>query len=254
MKFKEKLHNADLFMTMEVCVIPSAVVTQAIASAGADAVLIDQEHGAIDIGALHAMIAATAGTNCSPLVRIPEIGAAHVKRALDMGAEGIVFPLVRTADDAQACVSMINYPPNGQRGWGPFIAHSRWKVPLMDYLSTANNKIVCILLIETTEALENIESICAVSGIDCAFIAKFDLSTSMGISGQFDHPRFLEAITKIQQAVLRSGIPLGGGPARTQEEAHNLFSRGYRLIAGFDLLYLKNSVSQSSSWAHSFKR
>lgn len=247
MNLKSKLANSTRRLTMEVCVIPSAVVTQAVA--GADAVIIDQEHGGVDMASLHAMVAATAGTECAPLVRIPEMGAAHVKRALDMGAEGIVFPLVRSADDARTCVSMLRYPPNGQRGWGPFIAHSRWQVPLMDYLPTHADRVVCALLLETVDAVRDIDAICAVPGIDCAIIAQFDLSTSLGVSGQFDHPDFRAAVTRLEQSVLAAGIPLGGGPARTSAEAEVLFNRGYRIIAGFDILRLKASVAQSVAWA-----
>ena len=249
MLFKRKLADQRRRLTMEVCVIPSPVVTQAIAAAGADAVIIDQEHGAAGQEALHAMIAATAGTECAPLVRIPEIGAAFVKRALDMGAEGIVFPLVKTADDARACVASVQYPLMGSRGWGPFIAHSRWQVPLMEYLPRVADQVVCCLLLETADAVRNIDEICAVPGIDCAIVAQFDLSTTLGISGQFDHPEFRAAVHRIEQAALKAGIPLGAGPARTQREAEDLFERGYRILANFDVLRLKAAVAETAAWA-----
>jgi len=249
MMFKEKLADRQRRLAADVCVIPSAVVTQAIAAAGSDAVIIDQEHGAVGQEALHAMIAATAGTSCAPLVRVREMGAANVKRALDMGAEGIVFPLIKTADDARSCVASLRYPPAGVRGWGPFIAHSRWQVPVMEYLPRMADRIVCCLLLETVEAVQNIDAICAVEGIDCAIIAQFDLSTTLGISGQFDHPDFKSAVATLEKSVLAAGIPLGGGPARTRAEAQALFARGYRLIAGFDVLRLKASVAETVAWA-----
>src|SRR3954452_3039297 len=107
------------------CAIPSAVSVQAIAAGGADFVLIDREHGPIGRETMHAMIAATAGTACAPLVRVAAIDEAEGKGALEAGAAGGVYPLVRTADDAARCVSYATYPPHGQRGWGPFAAHSR---------------------------------------------------------------------------------------------------------------------------------
>ena len=254
MKLKAKLNKSKLRIYSEVCVIPSALVAQTIAAAGADAIIIDQEHGAADIAALHAMIAATAGTDCAPLVRIPAIDPAYAKRALDMGAEGIVFPLTKTSEEAKACVSMATYPPTGIRGWGPFIAHSRWQVPLMDYLPSLGSKIVCILLIETQEAVQNIEDICTVEGVDCLFIAKFDLSTSLGVPGQFNHPKFTTAVEKIETAVLNSGIPLGGGPAKTEIEAADLLNKGYRVLAGFDLLSIKASTEESIKWISAYKK
>src|SRR5436305_6504604 len=120
-------HTAKI-RTSFICTIPSAVVTQAIAQAGADTVVIDQEHGAIGPETLHAMIASTAGTTCRPVVRVGKRDEATVRLALDLGAAGIVFPLVSTAQEASDCVAMLRYPPRGRRGFGPFIAHSRWGV------------------------------------------------------------------------------------------------------------------------------
>ncbi len=251
MTLKRKLADPSRRLTTNVCVIPSAVVTQAIAAAGCDAVIIDQEHGAVGQTELHAMIAATAGTDCAPLVRVPEIGAAHVKRALDMGAEGVVFPLARTADDVRAAVETLRYPPDGVRGWGPFIAHSRWGAPMMDYLPKLGDQIVCGLLFETPEAVENIEDICAVEGVDFAIVAQFDLSTTLGVPGQFDHPDFLDAVARIEKAAFAAGLPLGGGLVSSQAEADAMFARGYRLLGGFDILRLKASVAQSVAWARS---
>lgn len=130
---KKRLRNGEI-LAGYVAAIPSAVSVQAIAASGADWLIIDQEHGAVGPESLHAMIAATAGTQCAPLVRVPRRDEAWVKPALDLGAEGIVFPLVRTAEDAAECVSLLRYPPHGRRGWGPFIAHARWGVGLFDYL------------------------------------------------------------------------------------------------------------------------
>jgi 4-hydroxy-2-oxoheptanedioate aldolase len=116
---KAKLAEPGRRLNGHVCIIPSAVVSQAVAAAGADYVIIDQEHSPMGHETLHAMIAATQGTDCAPLVRVAEIGEANVKRAMDAGAEGICFPLVRSVADAERCVASLRYPPRGRRGWGP---------------------------------------------------------------------------------------------------------------------------------------
>ncbi|OUS04966.1 hypothetical protein A9Q96_12730 [Rhodobacterales bacterium 52_120_T64] len=183
MKLKEKLADTQKHLSSEICIIPSARVAQALAATGLDILIVDREH--TDNETLHAMITATQGTDCTPLVRVIDHNPANVKLALDMGAEGIVFPLVRTPEEAAACVASLRYPPNGIRGWGAFVAHSRWGVAPLEYLPTYSEKIVCCLLIETVEALENIDAIFGVDGVDMAFVAPFDLSTSLGISGQF---------------------------------------------------------------------
>jgi len=245
--FKHRLHNTQKPMSMHVCTIPSAVVTQALAAAGADAVIIDMEHGAIDHGSAHAMIAATQGTACAPFVRLAEIDAAQVKRALDLGAEGIVFPLIRSAEDARRAMAAMRYPPDGNRGFGPFIAQSRWATTLPGYAAAMQDNLVCCLLVETRDAIENIDAICAVEGIDLLVPAVFDLSTDLGLMGQMDHPDLLSAMAKVEAAAKSAGIPLGNA-ALTKQQAEALIARGYRVIAGFDVLWLREKTAEAQGW------
>ncbi len=244
--FKTKLQG-DARLTAHLATIPSPVITQAMAAAGSDAVIVDLEHGAVDYGSAHAMMAALQGTDCAPLVRITEIDEAQVKRVLDLGAEGIVFPLVRTAADAKRAVASLRYPPNGTRGFGPFIAHLHHGTALPAYQATVEPHLVCCLLVETQDAVDNIEDIVAVPGIDLLIPAQFDLTTDLGISGQFDHPDYLEALTKIEAAAKAAHIPLGQA-ALNKDQAEAAFARGYRLIAGFDVLWLKGAATEAQSW------
>ncbi|HZH25020.1 MAG TPA: aldolase/citrate lyase family protein [Solirubrobacteraceae bacterium] len=247
MSFKDRL-RAGAILRGVVSVIPSAVVAEAVASAGADFVMIDREHGPISRETMHAMIAATNGTSCAPLVRVPGIEEAEVKIALDSGAEGIVYPLVRTVGDAERCVSLLTYPPVGRRGWGPFVAHSRYGTPLLDYAASVGDRIVCCLLIETVEAVENIESILAVPEIDFIVMAQFDLSSALGVLGQFNSAPMLEAVQTIERAAKARGVPLGAA-ALTAEQSHVMEARGYQvLINGVDALTLKTQVSELMRW------
>lgn len=247
MFFKERLSRGDLLRGVA-NVIPSAVVTQAVAAAGADFVMVDREHGPIGRENLHAMVASTGGTECAALVRVPAIDEGEVKVALDAGAEGIVFPLVRTRHDAERCVSLVNYPPSGLRGWGPFVAHSHFKTALFDYLGEVGPQVTCCLLIETAEAVEHIDAILDVPGVDLAVVAQFDLSTALGVHGRFDSPVFVDAIVAIEQAAAANGIPLGG-VALSAEQSASLIAKGYRvLIHGFDVLMLKSQVASFMTW------
>lgn len=246
-EFKQKLYDESRVLTSVVCTIPSATVTQALAACGTDSVIIDMEHGAVDYGTAHAMIATTAGTECAPLVRVAENDAAQVKRVLDLGAEGIVFPLIRTAHDAERAVASLRYPPRGTRGFGPFIAQSRWQTSLSHYQTDIENHLVCCLLIETAEAVENIDEICAVEGVDFIVLAGFDLSTSLGISGQFDHPDFQSAQARIEHAARDAALPLAGN-ALAPAQAAALVQRGYRVIAGFDILWLRQKAVELQGW------
>jgi 4-hydroxy-2-oxoheptanedioate aldolase len=244
---KQRLRNGET-LAGYVATIPSAVSVQAIAAAGADWVVIDQEHGAVGPESLHAMIAATAGTRCAPIVRVPKRDEAWVKPALDLGAEGICFPLVRTADEAADCVALTRYPPRGRRGWGPFLAHARWGVGLFDYLPERDGETVCLLLIETRAAVENIEAICEVEGVDGMVVAQFDLATELGVPGRFDAPEFRDAVAHAERVILEHRIPLGAA-ALTREQTQAQLARGHRLpVHGFDVLMLGGLVRQAEEW------
>jgi 4-hydroxy-2-oxoheptanedioate aldolase len=245
---KERLRSNEVLRGV-LTVIPSPVVTQAIASAGADFVVIDREHGPIGLESMQAMITATAGTACAALVRVPKIDEAEAKSALDAGADGIVFPLIRDAADVERCVSYVTYPPVGRRGFGPFVAHSRHQTPLLEYLGTMGPEAVCGILLETAEAVDNIDEILRVPGLDFAIAAPFDLSTALGVHGQFDAPVFVEALTTIERAVTRAGIPLGGA-AFTAEQTAALIAKGHRILfQGFDVLMLKERVETFKTWS-----
>jgi 4-hydroxy-2-oxoheptanedioate aldolase len=246
--FKERLKAGKDPLAGFLNLIPSAVATQALAAAGADVLVIDQEHGPIGPETLHAMIASTAGTPCSPWVRVPRCDEASVKTALDAGAEGILFPLITTAESAAECVALTRYPPQGRRGWGPFVAHSRWGVNLFDYLGQRGSETVCTLLIETRSAIDNIREICKVEGVDCLTIAPFDLSTALGVSGRLDAPELVEAVSHAERVILEAGIPLAGA-ALTKEQTQALLKKGYRLLwHHFDVLILKQFVRQTVEW------
>ncbi len=248
MSIRERLRSGNEPLGGFINLVPSPVVTQVLAASGADVVLIDQEHGPIGPESMHAMIASTSGTACSPWVRVSSCDEGLVKTALDAGAEGIVFPLVTDATSAAACVELCRFPPRGRRGWGPFVAHSRWGVGLFDYLDSRGEQTVCTLLIETRSAIENLEAICQVEGVDCLVIAPFDLSTELGVSGQLDAPELLEAVSHAEQVVLAAGVPLGGA-AFTPQQAQTLLDKGYRLLwHGFDVLILGQSVRQAAQW------
>lgn len=247
MTFKDKLKGQGRALTAHLCTIPSAVVPQAMAAGGADAILVDFEHGAIDYASAQAMFAAVAGTDCAALARVSKIDPVEVKRVLDLGAEGIAFPLVRNADDARAAVAALYYPPKGVRGFGPFVAHSHHGTSLMEYRAQIEPKMICILLAETVEAVENIDEICAVDGIDMILPAQFDLSTALGIPGQFDHPDMVAAVSKIENAAQAAGIPLGN-VGLSEPQAKNLLSRGYRLIVGVDVLWIRARAEEAQAW------
>ncbi|KAK2065102.1 HpcH/HpaI aldolase/citrate lyase family protein [Colletotrichum caudatum] len=158
--------------------IPGANVSRVLArSPGVDWVLVDCEHGNIDDGAMHDAVPAIAAAGISPIVRLPDMQGWMVKRALDCGAHGILVPLLRTAQEAKDLVQAAKFPPWGRRGFGSPLAMERFSpAPSMtEYLQQANDSLLTMVQIETKEALESIEDIAAVEGIDVLFIGPFDL-------------------------------------------------------------------------------
>jgi 4-hydroxy-2-oxoheptanedioate aldolase len=224
--------------------IPSSTVTQLLARAGFDWLMIDMEHGPIPIDQAHAMIAAMAGTPVSPLVRVPHTVPWLAKPLLDAGAAGIVFPMVTSRDDAVSAARATRYPPAGDRLWGPFYAPARYGMSIPDYLRDANAEIATIVLVEHPDAIERIEEIVAVDGIDAAVIGTHDLAVSMGYPGRLDHPAVLDAVARAETAIRDSPVVLGGN-AFTPDQAAQLVERGYQLLAlGFDWSLLQRGADQ----------
>ena len=230
-----------------VAAIPSAVSVQAIAAAGADWIVLDQEHGAVGPESLHAMITATAGTPCAPLVRVPRCDEAWVKPALDLGAEGIVFPQIRTAADAAACVSLLRYPPQGRRGWGPFVAHARWGVGLFDYRRSAASRPSPAADRDPRRGGEHRGDLPGGGRRrhDHRAVRSLDRTRRLRPVRRARVPRRLRPSGAGDP---RAGIPLGAA-ALTREQTRDLLGRGHRLpVHGFDVLMLGSLVRQTAEW------
>jgi 4-hydroxy-2-oxoheptanedioate aldolase len=243
MFLKERLAREVDVLNGVLGTIPSAVAAQAIAAAGADFLLVDREHAPIGRETIHAMIAATAGTACAPLVRVPGIDESEVKVALDAGAEGVSFPMVRSAADVERCVALLRYPPDGSRGWGRFVAHSHYGTSPAEYSTAVGPHVTCWVQIETLEAVQSLEAIVRVPGLDVVVIAPFDLSMALGVEGRFDAPDFVEAVAAVERAAADAGLPLCG-VALDAERAAELAARGYRaLLRGIDVFMLKAAVA-----------
>lgn len=231
--------------------MPSVQVVQTLASAGVDWIIIDMEHSPIGVDAAHAMIAASAGTQLVPLVRLPWSHHWQAKTVLDIGAMGVAFPMICDAAQARTAVRSVRYPPGGDRMWGPFYAPMRMGRSMSEYIASANESLLAVVTIEHPDAIQSIDEIMAVPGIDLAFIGPGDLAMAMGIPGQFDHPSFKKAVAEAEAGMLRSKVPLGG-VARTPEQAKEMVDRGYKAIVfGFDWLLLQQSASRFMELAKS---
>jgi 2-dehydro-3-deoxyglucarate aldolase/4-hydroxy-2-oxoheptanedioate aldolase len=200
------------------------------AAAGLDFLIYDQEHGRCDMGLLASMIDSCNGTGVAPLVRVPDLNAAPLSRALDLGARGIMVPRVETADQARDIVAQLKYAPQGRRGVALGLAHDSFRPQGAAYFDQANQDTLVIALLETARAYDNLEDILAVPGIDIAWMGHYDLTVSMGIPAQFDHPRFLDAMRRLIAVSAQNGIAVGFLPA-TPEDARRWIDEGIRVVS-----------------------
>ncbi|MHC4201588.1 MAG: HpcH/HpaI aldolase family protein, partial [Planctomycetota bacterium] len=191
-----------------IVVMPSPEVAEAMALAGFDWVWIDAEHGPIDVTTCQRMLQAVARAPATPLVRVADNDPAAIKTVLDAGAHGIVVPMVNSADEARRAVSACRYPPDGIRGLAAGRAQG-YGVEFEDYVATANREIQVIVQIETREAVDAVDEIADVPGIDVIFVGCYDLSASLGHTADVDHPEVLDALERVRAAAERRRIPAG---------------------------------------------
>jgi 4-hydroxy-2-oxoheptanedioate aldolase len=227
-----------------IATIPSVQTVQIMAQS-LDWIIVDLEHGPIDLSSAHAMIVATSSTPCVPMVRIAANEPWLAKAPMDIGALGINFPMICSRTDAEKAVRSVRYPPRGERLWGPFHAPFRWGVSMADYMATADDDMICIVTIEHIEAVNRIDEIMATPGIDLAVIGPGDLATSMNKRGLPDDPEVLELMARAEAGILKSGVPIGG-VARTAEQANKMIGRGYLALAlGFDWSLFQRGIAAS---------
>ena len=174
----------------------STDTAEILSNVGCDMIMIDGEHGAMGLETAGRLISQIKYTPTTPLLRVPWNDISMVKQGLDTGASGIMIPMINSKEEAELAVQYCHYPPKGVRGFGAGRA-SLFGINSESYLRYAKEEILVILQIEHFKAVEAIDEILSVPGIDVAFIGPFDLSTSMGMMGQFDHPDMQAAMTKV---------------------------------------------------------
>lgn len=175
-----------------------------------DWLIFDMEHAPLEVSDIEILMMPLRSTKVSPIVRVPWNDVVIIKRVLDIGSEGVLVPWINTREEAEAVVKYASYPPYGFRGVGPRRATRYGFRPFLDYYNRfEHEERVLIVQIETTKALENIEDILSVKGIDVAFIGPMDLTVNLGIPLQYNHPMFMEAVNKILKTCEKYGVAPG---------------------------------------------
>lgn len=215
-------------MLMEFATRGMAKITQ---RADLDFVLIDMEHSGFDFGQVNDLLSWYKATPVTPFVRVPSSDYDFIARVMDAGAKGVMVPNVKTPEQAKQVVDAVRYAPEGDRGLGLGLAHNDFVRPNpREYMAAANRDNLVICQIESTEALDNLDAIAAVPGIDVLWVGHFDISQSMGIVAEFGDERFISALKKVAEAAKRNGLAAGIQPS-SQEQAREWMSYGYNLIS-----------------------
>jgi 2-dehydro-3-deoxyglucarate aldolase/4-hydroxy-2-oxoheptanedioate aldolase len=240
--FKTRLARRETLVGPLVA-IPAPDVAETLALVGFDYLWVEMEHAPMGLAQAQMMIQAVGG-RCPCLVRVPENAEAWIKRALDLGCDGIVIPQVKSAAEARQAVECCLYPPAGRRGVGIGRAHG-YGLSFRDYVETANDQLAIILQVEHVEGVRNIRSIVETPGVDAILIGPFDLSGSLGLLGQIDHPEVTAAIQEIQRSCKAAGMPIGMF-AVDAPSARRCIDDGVSLIAmGIDVWYLWQAAQQA---------
>ena len=214
-------------------------------NAGAEFVVYDMEHTGFETETIRMLIATTPRPKLVPIVRIPTTKYEFVSRTLDMGAMGIMAPMVETADEARLLVQSAKYPPIGRRGSAFSIAHDDYRNdPIPDVVRSSNEEVLVIVQIETATGLTNLEEIAAVPEVDVLWIGLYDLTNSLGIPGQMQHPQIESAIDRVIAACHKNNkIP--AVLVTSIEEGRAQIQRGFKLIAyGGDVWIYQSALKQ----------
>ena len=203
-------------------------VAEILANMGFDWLVFDTEHGPLSVETVEWMIQATSGTAIVPLVRVGGNDMVLIKRVLDIGAYGVVVPLVNNREDAKRAVTYTRYPPKGVRGAGPRRC-SLYGIRAKEYFDWADEEILTIVQVETAKAVQKIEEILTVDGVDAFFIGPTDLTTSLGVRGRQDDPKFIDALERVLEAGKKYGVP-GGIMTYNVEQAQKAVERGFKFI------------------------
>jgi 2-keto-3-deoxy-L-rhamnonate aldolase RhmA len=238
-RFRERIRSGErLIGTLVTLAAPE--VAELMRLVGFDWLFLDGEHTPLEAGSFQRLLQA-AGPDLPCLVRIPEAGETPVKKALDIGAAGIVVPMVNSAEEAERVVRLARYHPLGTRGVGLGRAHG-YGLRFREYLDGANQGVSVVIQAEHIRAVESMEAVVRVEGVDAVLVGPYDLSASLGRQGEVDHPDVAAAVDRVTSVCRAAGMPLGvfgiDAPA-----VRPYVEKGYSLlVSGVDTLLLGDAA------------
>lgn len=241
---KDKLKNNELTIGSWVTIGHPSIV-EIMATAGFDWLAVDMEHSAIELETAQNLIAAIQANKMEALVRVGKNDDLLIKRVLDIGADGVIIPMVNTKADAEKAVASVRYPPLGKRGVGLYRAQ-KYGTGFDEYRKWQEESSIIIVQIEHKDAVDNLVDILSVKGIDGIIIGPYDLSASLGVPGDYENDAVKKAISKVEQICKKNNMPLGAhviesNAAKLQEK----IDQGYKFISfSIDFLFLGDKARE----------
>ncbi|MBI3938292.1 MAG: aldolase [Betaproteobacteria bacterium] len=253
---KEKLARGEVVASMTVRLVRSIEIARIARTAGFDTLYIDVEHSSFSLDTTGQICMAALEVGITPLVRVPTTRPEHVSRALDGGALGVIAPHVRSAEDARKVVAAAKFPPLGERSAAGGLPHLQFRsFPAREANPALNDATMVVVMMETVAALERVEEIAAVEGIDMMLIGTNDLTAEMGIPGQYEHEKVHEAYTRTIAACRKHGKHVGvGGLASRPDLMARFVQLGARYVStGTDLAFLIGACTQKAKQVREIK-
>ncbi len=204
--FAQRLRAGEL-LRGTMLTLPSPEVADMVSRCGFDWLFLDGEHGSPTTLEWQRLLMAIGG-RCASLLRVPSLGEAPIKTALDLGVDGVIVPMVNSAQQARDAVAWSRYPPAGRRGIGLARAQG-YGLEFAEYMEQANQRLAVVVQAEHIDAVEHIDDIAAVDGLDAVFVGPYDLSASLGKTGAIDDPEVVEAIERVTRVCRAQGLALG---------------------------------------------
>ena len=250
---KESLRNGDLLAGTFLS-LGAGCVAEIAGRAGLDWVLIDTEHGLGDHQSLVSTLQAARVGSIPAMVRVAANESQYFKQALDLGATGIMVPQINTPEEARQAVMYTKYPPEGTRGLTRSSWASGFGFEVEEYLAQANRNVLLAIQIETKTALDHVDQIAAIDGVDVLFVGPSDLSCNLSIPCDLDHPDLTKALSKVSKAAYRQNKKTGI-LIRNPKDLEKVISAGFQLIAlGTDLSILKTGLQKITNSFQTYKR
>lgn len=239
-KIKEKLASGG-FPIGTHCQIGEPIVTDILCNCGFDFIWLDGEHGSMDRKDINHQIVIVRGAGLAPFVRVPWNDHVQVKPVLDMGPAAIVFPFIRTVEEAKSAVASCKYPPAGIRGFGPIKANNYSTLDGNEYLEISKKEPWIILQIEHIDGVNNLSEIIKVEGVDTIVVGTNDMAGSIGLLGQTRHPEVLKLLDKIEDVCNKANFPFGASLWYNEVMVKEWIDRGAKWIClDTDISYLVN--------------